>query len=61
MAPMRIVALILSLGLLLPAATAVVAAAKAAPQFSATTLSGQAISLAAFKGKAVVLLFWAPW
>ena len=32
-----------------------------APDFHLTLLGGGAVSLSTFKGKPLVLLFWAPW
>jgi peroxiredoxin len=32
-----------------------------APAFTLERLDGQMLSLASFRGSAVILLFWAPW
>jgi peroxiredoxin/glutaredoxin len=46
---------------LLLGACASSSASKAAPSFTAKTVSGGQLSSASFKGKATVLWFWAPW
>ncbi len=37
------------------------ALAKSAPAFTLELLNGKSLSLADYKGSAVILLFWAPW
>ncbi len=37
------------------------AAPKVAPPFTLESFGGEPLSLAALKGSAVILLFWAPW
>ena len=37
------------------------AAPRVAPPFTLESFSGEPLSLAALKGSAVILLFWAPW
>jgi cytochrome c biogenesis protein CcmG/thiol:disulfide interchange protein DsbE len=37
------------------------AAARPAPAFTLELLDGKSLSLAAYKGSPVILLFWAPW
>ncbi|MBI4278363.1 MAG: redoxin domain-containing protein [Armatimonadetes bacterium] len=53
----------LSLALLTPGALAAISPGAPAPDFSLKLLdgSGKTVTLAGLRGKAVVLLFWAPW
>ena len=41
--------------------TTAAAAPRPAPDFSGTTLDGTPVSLASFKGKPLLLVFWASW
>ncbi len=43
-----------------PTTTSAVAA-RPAPDFAGTTIDGTAVSLASFKGKPLLLVFWASW
>jgi AhpC/TSA family len=61
MAKTRAVMLLLTLGLvaMLPAHAAL--APGLAPMFTLEGLGRESVSLAAYKGSPVILLFWAPW
>jgi hypothetical protein len=54
----RTAAVLVALLIVLPVAQA---AGGPAPAFSLELFNGQTLTLADLKGKAVLLLFWAPW
>jgi cytochrome oxidase Cu insertion factor (SCO1/SenC/PrrC family) len=54
-------AALLAVALVIVALPAAQAAPRPAPDFTLPLLTGQTLSLADLKGRAVILLFWAPW
>jgi cytochrome oxidase Cu insertion factor (SCO1/SenC/PrrC family) len=54
-------AVLLAVALALVALPAAPAAPRMAPGFTLPLLDGTMLSLADLKGRAVILLFWAPW
>jgi len=58
---MRALALFLLLALALPVSAAKLELHKPAPELSATTLDGRAISTSQLRGKVVIVHFWATW
>lgn len=60
MTPCRLLALLLFLTVL-PAAFAAPAAGDVAPNYIGKTIDGDALAVSAYKGKVVVISFWATW
>jgi cytochrome oxidase Cu insertion factor (SCO1/SenC/PrrC family) len=58
---MRFQTLVVACAIVVAALAPVVAAPKAAPDFTLELFSGTTFRLADARGRAVVLLFWAPW
>jgi hypothetical protein len=58
---MRFVAVVALAAAALGMISAAQAAPVRAPDFRLPLLGGGTVSLAAFKGKPAILLFWAPW